>query len=67
MAQGCNSQPHYNTIRDFNIRTKAVGYLALEATDFKFIGPDRSTVDFNSISICLQLAGVIVSTNKPNY
>ena len=55
------------TIRDFNIQSKTVGYLALESTDFEFIGPDRLPVSINSIETCLRVADVILSTSKPNY
>ena len=41
------------TIRDFNIQSKTVGYLALESTDFEFIGPDCLSVSINSIETCL--------------
>ena len=51
-------------VRDFNIPTKTV---ALEATYFNFIGPDRPPVNINLIGTCLQVADVILSTNKPNY
>ena len=44
-----------------------MGYLALELTEFKFIGPDRPLVNINSIDTCLQVANVILSTTKPNY
>ena len=56
-----------SVIRDFNIQSKTVGYLALESTDFDFIGPDRLPVNINSINSCLQVADMILSTKKPNY
>ena len=31
LDQGCNSQPRYDTVRDFYVHTKTVGYLALES------------------------------------
>ena len=55
------------TIYDFNIGSKTVGYLALESTDFEFIGPDRLPVNITSIDSCLRVADVILSTDKPNY
>ena len=66
-SHGCNGHPRYDTVHDYNIPSKTVGYLALEATSFKFIGPDHPPVDIDSISKCLQVADVIFSTNKPNY
>ena len=44
-----------------------MGYLALESTDFEFIGPDRPPVNIDSIEKCLQVANVILATKKPNY
>ena len=67
LTQGSNSRLRYDTVRDFNIPRKTVGYSALEATDFKFIGPDWPPVDINSIDTCLQVADAILFTNKPNY
>ena len=67
LTQGCNRHPRYYTVRDFNIPNTTAGYLALEATDFNFIGSDRPPVDVNSINTCLQVADVLLSTNKPNY
>ena len=67
ITQGSNSHIRCDTVRDFNIHSKTVGYLALEPTEFKFIGPDRPPVNITSINTCLQVADVILSTNKPNY
>ena len=53
-------------MKDFNIPDKTVAYLALEATDFEFIGPDWAPVNITSIDICLRVANVILSTKKPN-
>ena len=59
--------PNIDILRDFNLPDKTVGYLALEPTTFRFIGPDRSPVDIISIDKCLQVANIILSTAKPNY
>ena len=59
--------PNIDILRDFNLPDKTVGYLALEPTTFRFIGPDRSPVDITSIDKCLQVANIILSTAKPNY
>ena len=71
----CDHQPglpgaqggHINnskTFRDYNIPDKSVGYLALEATSFEFIGPDRAPFKIDSIDTCLRVADVILSTKK---
>ena len=66
-VKNATSSTHCCMIRDFNIQSKTVGYLALESTDFIFIGPDRLPVSINSIETCLRVADVILSTSKPNY
>ena len=65
-VKNATSPTHCFMIRDFNIQSKTVGYLALESIDFEFVGPDRLPVSINSIDTCLR-ADVILSTNKPNY
>ena len=61
-----NSYNNYD-LSDYNIPTKKVGYLAMEGTDFRFVGPDRLTVTIDSVDKCLQVANIIKSTNLPNY
>ena len=53
--------------RDFNYSNKVTGYLAKEGTGFEFIGPDRQTVDINSIEQLIDIADIIRSTHVPNY
>ena len=52
-VKNATSSAHCCTIRDFNIQSKTVGYLALESTHFEFIGPDRLSVSINFIETCL--------------
>ena len=66
-SHGCNGHSRYDTVCDYNIPSKPFGYLALEATSFKFIGSDHPPVETDLISKCLQVADVILSTNKPIY
>ena len=54
-------------LSDYNIPTKKVGYLAMENTDFRFVGPDRPPVTIDSIDKCLQVANIIRNTGLPNY
>ena len=51
LANRSSSPTNYKTFRDFNIPDKTVGYLALESTDFEFIGPDRPQVNINSTCV----------------
>ena len=54
-------------LSDYNIPTKKVGYLAMENTDFQFVGPHRLPVTIDSIDKCLQIANIIRNTGLPNY
>ena len=54
-------------LSDYNILTKKVGHLALDSTDFRFIGPDRLPIAIDSIDKCLRIGTIIRNTNLPNY
>ena len=57
---------NYNS-SDCNIPTKKVGYLAMECTDFRFVGPDRLPVNIDSVDKCIHVANIIKNTNLLNY
>ena len=61
-----DSGSKYN-LSDYNIPTKKMGYLAMESTDFRFVGPDRLPVTIDSIDKCLEVANIIRNTSLPNY
>ena len=52
------SRKNHNVLH-YNIPTKKVGYLALECTDFQFVGPDRHPVVIDSIEKCIVAAKII--------
>ena len=44
-----------------------VGFLNHGPAKFTFVGPDRAPVEVNSLTQCLEIAGVIHNTGLPNY
>ena len=53
--------------RDINYPDKAKGYKALEPTSFQFIGPDRASIDIESIDHYFDVACIIKQSGLPNY
>ena len=52
---------------DYSIPNKTRGFLFQESGDFQFIGPDRDTIDIETINQCISIADIVRETNKPNY
>ena len=57
----------FNRVPDVNFPDKEWGYLALESTRFKFIGPDRELIDMSDASQYLRAAEMIRESGLPNY
>ena len=55
------------SVRNVNFPDKQWGYIALEPTDFTFIGPNREPYKFSSITSYFCLADLIKHTGLPNY
>ena len=67
-----SSSPHLSdttndaVVHDFNNENKTKGYLALQDTEFLFIGPDREPIDTNSLDTYMNMARIIRSTGVPD-
>ena len=53
--------------RDINYPTKVKGYIAMQPTEFKFIGPDRPGIDTIDSEQYLKLARTVKESGVPNY
>ena len=62
-----DKQEMKHPIRDINFPQKLTGYLALQSTDFEFIGPDRQAVQITDTSDYLRIARIVKETNVSNY
>ena len=58
---------HKSLARDINDPDKTRGYIAIDSTDFEFIGPDRPTVNITNVAEYIKLAHTIRSSGLPNY
>ena len=38
-----------------------------ESDNFQFIGPDRETIDIETVEQCINIADIVRDINKPNY
>ena len=52
---------------DINDPSKTKGYIALQSTQFQFIGPDRATEELSSVHQYLRIAKTIRESGLPNY
>ena len=52
---------------DINYPDKGRGYIALQPTDFRFIGPDRPGIDTSNLDLYLKVAGTVRQSGLPNY
>ena len=52
---------------DINYPDKVRGYIALQSTDFSFIGPDRQAIDTYDLDTYLRVAGTVKQSGVPNY
>ena len=52
---------------DLNYPDKDRGYIALQPTDFRFIGPDRLGIDTSNLDLYLKVAGTVRQSGLPNY
>ena len=71
-ASFSNAFPHLDVVIDSAVSdcfdsTKELGFLALEGSQFQFIGPDRDYPDTPSLADYISMARVIRSTGLPNY
>ena len=57
----------HKVFRHVNSPEKTRGYIAIEPTDFTYIGPDRATESISSTSQYLQIAEIIRHSGLPNY
>ena len=53
--------------RDTNYASKEWGYISLQPTEFKFIGPDRPGIDPRNVDQYLHLAKIVEESGVPNY
>ena len=52
----------------YNINNpKSKGYIALQTTDFSFIGPDRQAIDTSDVNKYLRMALIMKKSGLPNY
>ena len=58
---------YHNKAPDVNFPDKEWGYLALEPTCFRFVGPDREPIDMFDTSQYLRAAKIIRKSGLPNY
>ena len=71
-ASFSNAFPHLDAVADHVVSdcfdsTKKLGFLALEGSQFQFIGPDRDSPNLLSLADYISMAKVIHSTGLPNY
>ena len=71
-ASFSNAFPHLDVVpnhvaSDIFDSEKKLGFLALEGSHFKFIGPDRAKPSSLSLADYIHMAMVIRSTGLPNY
>ena len=71
-ASFSNVFPHLDAVRDHMVSdffdpTKKLGFLALEDSQFKFIGLDRASPSSLSLSDYISMAKSICSTGLPNH
>ena len=71
-ASFSNAFPHLDVVADHAVSdcfdsTKKLGFLALEGSQFQFIGPDRDCPNPPSLADDISMARVIRSTGLPNY
>ena len=52
---------------DINYPDKNIGYIALEPTDFQFIGPDRPGIDTSDLDLYLKATRTIRQSGVANY
>ena len=60
-------EPSSGNPRDFNDPDKDRGFISLEETEFKFIGPDRDFCPYDSIDQVTRIGNIIKATGLPNY
>ena len=58
---------HAKLARDINNPRKTKGYIALQSTEFSFIGPDKLPQDTSNVTQYLRIAKVIRESGLPNY
>ena len=61
------SDPNHKVVRGVNNPEKTRGYIAIEPTNFIFIGPDRATESISSTNQYLGIAEIIRHSGLPNY
>ena len=62
-----DSEPNHKVCKDVNNPAKTRDYIAIEPTDFTFIGPDRATESISSTNQYLRIAEIIRHSGLPNY
>ena len=53
--------------KDYNDPEKDRGFISLQGTEFKFIGPDRDFCNYDSIEQVTEIGNIIRATGLPNY
>ena len=53
--------------KDYNDPEKDRGFISLQETEFKFIGPDRDFCNYNKIEQVTEIGNIIRATGLPNY